>query len=60
MFNKYTNKHLDIKRVDGIVHDKSLIRTRNDFEFEVPSYEEQVKEMVAWVQQHKELYPHYF
>lgn len=60
LFNKYTNKKLVINRVDGVVHDKSLIRTREDFDFEVPSYEEQVKEMAEWVNNHKEMYPHYF
>lgn len=60
LFNKYSNKRLTIYKVDGIVHDKSLHRTRNDFSFEVPSYEQQVKEMFEWINSHKELYPHYF
>lgn len=60
LFNKYSEKGLIINRVDGIVHDKSLYRTRNDFSFTVPSYEEQVKDMFEWINSHKELYPHYF
>lgn len=60
LFNKYTNKGLKINRVDGINHDKSLYRTRNDFSFVVPSYEQQIKEMVDWIKNHKELYKHYY
>lgn len=60
LFNKYTNKQLVINKVDGIVHDKSLLRTRNDFNFEVPSYEQQVKEMIEWIDSHKHLYSLYY
>lgn len=60
LFNKYTQKGLIVHKVDGIAHDKSLFRTRNDFSFEVPSYEQQIKEMIEWVNSHKELYLHYF
>lgn len=40
--------------------DKSLQNTRTDFDFEVPSYEVMVREMKEWIDDHKELYPHYF
>ena len=60
LFNKYTNKQLVINKVDGIVHDKSLFRTRNDFNFEVPSYEQQDKEMIEWIDSHKNLYSLYY
>lgn len=60
LFNKYTCKGLKINKVDGIKHDKSLYGTRNDFDFIVPSYEEQIKEMIEWIDNHKNLYMHYF
>ena len=50
---------LKINKIDGISLDKSLYRTRNDFSFVVPTYEEQVKEMFEWINDHKELYPQY-
>lgn len=56
LFNKYTNKKLKINKVDGIVHDKSLHKTRDDFEFIVPSYEIQIKEMINWIENHPSLY----
>lgn len=39
--------------------DKSLINTRTDFCFQVPSYEEMIQNMRAWVHGHKSLYSHY-
>lgn len=60
LFNQYMNRNLTIHKVDGITHDKSLINTRKDFDFVVPSYEDQIKEMSAWINNHKQLYPHYF
>lgn len=56
LFNKYSNKGLTINKVDGLFLDKSLYRTRDDFSFVVPTYEEQVKEMFEWIRKHKELY----
>ncbi|MED4885859.1 SDR family oxidoreductase [Lysinibacillus sp. FSL R7-0073] len=38
---------------------KTLINTRNDFSFTVPSYEEMMIDMKEWILQHKNLYPHY-
>ena len=59
-FNKYSEKKLNINKVDGIIQDKSLYRTRNDFSFVVPKYEVQILEMFQWILSHKEIYPHYF
>lgn len=39
---------------------KSLIRNRNDFKFDVPSYDQMVTDMKKWIYNHKDLYPHYF
>ena len=60
LFKKYMKKDLVINRVDGVTQNKSLINTRSDFSFVVPSYEEQIREMSDWINNHKELYPHYF
>jgi len=60
LFNHFTNLKLTINKVDGIIHDKSLKRIRNDFSFIVPSYQDMIEEMVLWTRNHKEMYPHYF
>lgn len=67
--NKYDllgllNKHLrngemDIVPVDGVNLDKSLRRTRYEFDYLIPDYEQMVFEMSEWVKQHKAMYPHY-
>lgn len=61
LFNKYfkDNEH-DIKPDDSYKLDKTLISTRNDFSFTVPSYKEMIIEMKDWIYKHKALYSHYF
>lgn len=60
LFNKYfRNNELTINGNDTLKLDKSLRRKRNDFSFDVPSYEQMVKEMCDWVNTHSDLYPLY-
>lgn len=60
LFNKYfRNNSLAILKNDELKLDKSLINTRKDFSYMVPSYEQMVKEMKEWVDAHPNLYPHY-
>ena len=58
------NKHMKDGQVmiapsDAVEVDKSLINNRSDFSFVVPSYEQMIIEMKEWIEDHKELYPHY-
>lgn len=39
--------------------DKSLVLTRNDFDFEVSSYSEMISKMKKWILTHREYYKHY-
>ncbi|MEA4975161.1 MAG: sugar nucleotide-binding protein [Paludibacter sp.] len=60
LFNKhFRNEELSIEKNDTIKLDKSLRNTRSDFSFVVPSYEQMVIDMKAWVDDHKEIYQHY-
>lgn len=60
LFNKYfREERLLISPVLGVVQDKTLLRSPSPFDFTVPSYEDMVKEMAAWVEDHKSLYRHY-
>lgn len=60
LFNKYfRNGELEINPDGKLQLDKSLRRRRNDFSFNVPSYEQQIAEMREWVENHKNIYPHY-
>ncbi len=61
LFNKHMkNDAIIILPSEKVSVDKSLINNRNDFTFMVPSYEDMVIEMKEWIEDHKELYPHYY
>lgn len=55
LFKTHFNKEIEIERKSDYVSNKSLVRT-TDFDFEVPSYDEMVKEMSEWVTRHSDLY----
>lgn len=60
LFNKYFRAgEVKINPNDKLQMDKSLRSKRVDFDFVVPSYEQQVKEMREWVDAHNSLYMHY-
>ena len=60
LFNKYfRNNRIIIRPKDNPVSDKSLRRTRFDFDYYVPDYEEMVAQLAVWMRAHKEMYPHY-
>lgn len=57
LFKKYFNKDVNITENDQVESRKTLVRTDKSYDFEVPSYEEMVKEMRDWVINHSDLYP---
>ncbi len=60
LFNKYLrNDTIQISPVDGVNADKSLKRTRFDFDYIIPDYEVMISELAEWMKQHKDMYPHY-
>lgn len=60
LFNYYLrNDEIIINPVEGIVADKTLIRTNNSFEYLIPNYDVMVREMADWIREHKDIYPHY-
>ena len=60
LFNKYLrNNELIIHPVDGVNADKSLKRTRFEFSYLIPDYEQMIAELAEWIFRHKEMYPHY-
>lgn len=46
LFAKYTGKEIKINKYENYHSDKTLIDTRKEFNYTVPSYEEMIKEMV--------------
>lgn len=60
LFNYYLrNGSIKINPVEGINADKSLKRTRFEFSYLIPDYEQMVAELAEWINQHKGMYPHY-
>lgn len=60
LFNQYfRNNKIIIRPKDNPVSDKSLKRTRFDFDYYVPDYEEMVAQLALWMRLHKDMYPHY-
>lgn len=55
LFKKHFHKNIVINKKSEYVSDKSLIRT-TDFDFEVPSYDQMVKEMADWVTKNQLIY----
>ncbi|MFM2230258.1 MAG: hypothetical protein RL607_1516 [Bacteroidota bacterium] len=60
LFSKHFKPEIEIA-VDelNVKLDKSLINTRSDFNFKVPSYEEMIIDMKDWIINHSYLYKHY-
>lgn len=57
---EFCRKDIEITESGDIRQDKSLLNTRKDFLYQVPSYPEMIDEMKEWVDNNKHLYPHYF
>jgi dTDP-4-dehydrorhamnose reductase len=60
LFNHYfKGDSIKINPIEGVCADKSLKRTKYDFNYLIPDYETMVAELAEWVKKHKDLYPHY-
>jgi dTDP-4-dehydrorhamnose reductase len=60
LFNReFRDNQIQILEDNAFILDKTLINTRTDFDFLVPSYEKMVLEMKEWVELHPDLYKHY-
>ena len=60
LFNHYfKGDSLKINPVEGILADKSLIRTKYEFDYLIPDYETMVSELVEWIKNHENMYTHY-
>lgn len=60
LFNKYfRNNAVKINPVEGFNIDKSLKRTRFEFNYLIPDYEVMILELAMWMKQHKDMYSHY-
>ena len=59
LFNQMRAEPIEIRPVDNAYVDKSIVCTRTDFEYTVPSYEMMVQEMEQWICNHADMYRRY-
>ena len=59
LFNRLRREPVRLEESPEAAGDKSLICSRNDFSFVVPSYPEMAEEMGRWIKSHAWLYRHY-
>lgn len=60
LFNKYfRDGNIKIIPIEGVIADKSLKRTRYEFDYSIPDYEIMIKDLADWVKKHSDLYPFY-
>ena len=60
LFNKeLRNNPVEIYEDDSVNLDKTLVRTNFDLTFRPSSYPKQIADLACWMQDHKQLYPHY-
>lgn len=61
LFNRYfRDNKVIINPISGLKVDKSLIRTRYDFSYRIPSYDTMFSELSFWMKSHKDMYNHYY
>ena len=56
LFEKYFHFGITVVDDDAKKSDKSLVRTDKSHDFKIPSYEQMVKDMRAWVDAHPDIY----
>lgn len=54
----FRNNQLIIHENSSFTLDKSMLNTRNDFDFVVPSYEKMAEEQKSWMKLNKHIYPY--
>ncbi|MDQ6968717.1 MAG: SDR family oxidoreductase [Mariprofundaceae bacterium] len=59
LFKKYTNKDIQIEAVEGRFTNKTLIDTRQELDESIPDYDVMVRDMVAFMKDHSDLYSQY-
>ena len=59
LFKKYSNKNINISKIDGYVSDKSLLDTRKIINIDIPTYDIMIHEMFDYIKQNNKVYQHY-
>lgn len=57
--NEFNKEDVQIIPNSIIKSDKTLVNTRRDFSYVVPSYQSMIRELKQWMEEHQHLYSHY-
>jgi dTDP-4-dehydrorhamnose reductase len=55
----FSRTDISVKPETKTVLDKTLVNTRTDFDYIIPSYPVMISEMKEWIENHQDLYEHY-
>ncbi|MDK2585823.1 SDR family oxidoreductase [Romboutsia sedimentorum] len=58
--NEFKKDDIMIEKDAEIISDKSLVRTKDDFNFDVSSYQQMIEDMNKWMKKNKDIYTLYF
>ena len=59
LFKNYTNKNIEILKVEGSDINKSFIDTRKEINYLLPTYDQMIGDMVTLIKNNRTLYGHY-
>ena len=59
LFNRLKVEPITIIPSDDYDVDKSMVNTRKDFQFDVPTYSDMICGIKEWIKKHREFYPQY-
>lgn len=56
---EFNRDDITIKPKNEVALDKTLVNTRDDFDFKVATYPDMIRDMKEWIEKHNNLYRHY-
>ncbi len=59
LFKNYTNKNIEIRKIDGFATNKSFIDTRKEINYLLPTYNQMISDMATLIKNNRTLYGHY-
>lgn len=59
IFKKYTKKNIIINPDDSLVINKIFIDTRKEINYQIPSYDQMINDMIIYIKENRAFYKHY-
>ena len=55
----FSREDIAVHPTEGVSHDKTLVNTREDFNYTLPEYPRMIEDMKLWIDSHPAFYSHY-